>query len=249
MEAGQPASRNLARLYESLFTAVVRLKSGRMAFSQPEEVRRKIEHTLESIRRDSTRHGYDDATTEDAQFAAVAFIDEAVSPMAEAGDTGWAPLQQTRFNTLNAGEQFFDRLVSNLQKSDSPATADVLEVFALCLQLGFEGKYADNKTQLSKLVHDATGRVRKIRQTTFSISPDGNLGDEKTVAPPSQVSRRQQLLLRALIALPLLMLVFWLGFKLHLNSRARSVPLRTLEVVSSPMENSAPVGESEARGR
>ena len=46
------------------------------------------------------------------------------------------------FGHNRAGEVFFDHLRALLARQDSEETADCLEVFALCMLLGFKGRYA-----------------------------------------------------------------------------------------------------------
>ena len=76
----------------------------------------------------------------DAIFPVVAFVDELflTSDWTLKKDWQLKPLQRFYFNTTNAGSEFYDRL-SVLNKFGPDK--DVREVYALCMGLGFRGKY------------------------------------------------------------------------------------------------------------
>ena len=75
-----------------------------------------------------------------ALFAVVAYIDELLlcSDWEERKQWQHEPLQRIYFNTTSAGAEFYERL-NELNKFGPDR--DVREVFALCLGLGFRGKY------------------------------------------------------------------------------------------------------------
>jgi type VI secretion system protein ImpK len=78
------------------------------------------------------------------KFALVAFIDETVlSPTNDfplRKEWEQLPLQLEYFGEHLAGVKFFDRLAGLLDQPEKEA-ADLVEVYYLCLQLGFKGKY------------------------------------------------------------------------------------------------------------
>jgi type VI secretion system protein ImpK len=77
-------------------------------------------------------------------FAMVALLDESVLKLQSPAFAEWAqrPMQEEMFGHNRAGEVFFDHLRTLLARQDSEETADGLEVYALCMLLGFKGKYA-----------------------------------------------------------------------------------------------------------
>lgn len=111
------------------------------------------------------RQGMDQANrrepiqAEQALFAVCAFADEAVLASNWPGRTEWMrdKLQQIHFHTVNAGEEFYQRLVGlcgksarepldmslfeNMEQSRNSPQRDVLEVYVACLTLGFTGRY------------------------------------------------------------------------------------------------------------
>ncbi|MGD9971507.1 MAG: DotU family type IV/VI secretion system protein [Desulfatirhabdiaceae bacterium] len=98
----------------------------------------------------------------DALFAVCAFADETVLDSSWSGRTEWMKekLQRRRFNTDNAGEEFYHRLdalcnrmteqkmddatfFDHLQTPPDQELRQVLEVYAACLTMGFKGRYYD----------------------------------------------------------------------------------------------------------
>jgi type VI secretion system protein ImpK len=75
----------------------------------------------------------------EAQFAVVAWIDEAAMSRQWQGATQWrrAPLQRHFFSTTRAGVEFFQRL-----EALPEAASGAREVFGLALLSGFQGRYA-----------------------------------------------------------------------------------------------------------
>jgi type VI secretion system protein ImpK len=89
----------------------------------------------------------------EALYAVLSWADEIILNSAWTHRTQWRHLMLTSFGTLNAGEQFFQRLES------LPADArDIREVYYLCLQLGFEGTYA---------LGESTGQFRDLRRRLY----------------------------------------------------------------------------------
>lgn len=80
-----------------------------------------------------------------AWFAACAWLDEKLAPLrALTGNDANTRLQRRYFDTVNAGEEFFDRLDRLLaEQNDTPLTerADVIDLYAACIDLGFLGKH------------------------------------------------------------------------------------------------------------
>jgi type VI protein secretion system component VasF len=60
----------------------------------------------------------------------------------------WAPLQKDFYAAYNAGEIFFKSLDEILDEPNIPNI--VYQVYYTMLKRGFQGKYKDSKTQISK---------------------------------------------------------------------------------------------------
>jgi len=75
-----------------------------------------------------------------AKYPVVSLVDEMLQTSNWEEKAGWSknPLQRIYFNTTNAGAEFYNRL--NVLNKFGP-DRDIREVYALCLGLGFRGKY------------------------------------------------------------------------------------------------------------
>jgi type VI secretion system protein ImpK len=82
--------------------------------------------------------GIPDADTAEARYAIVAFIDERVLQSNWLGRAEWmsSPLQLQLYREYAAGENFFARMRALLNRG---ASTSALEVYYLCLALGFTG--------------------------------------------------------------------------------------------------------------
>jgi type VI secretion system protein ImpK len=97
---------------------------------------------------DAAALGIDERDTRLAAFALVAFADETIAEAGWIDRAQWPFLQYEYFNTRRAGEQFFEQLQQIQGKKydyaiwKDPAKAQLLEVYYLCLLLGFRGAWA-----------------------------------------------------------------------------------------------------------
>jgi type IV/VI secretion system ImpK/VasF family protein len=100
-------------------------------------IRDAVDGALQEARAAVSRAGRTAAEEEAATFAVVAWADETLvhCPGSEWGRR-IEPLQKQHFRTLNAGNEFFQRLAK--LGADS---AEVIEVYYTVLCLGFEGQY------------------------------------------------------------------------------------------------------------
>jgi type VI secretion system protein ImpK len=105
-----------------------------------DEVKRVLIALLQKSHDQVIEHGFDEAFFEQAKFPVVALIDEMLQCSDWAYKAEWQQnsLQRHYFETTSAGAEFFDRL-SELNKFGPER--DIREVYALCLGLGFRGKY------------------------------------------------------------------------------------------------------------
>jgi type VI secretion system protein ImpK len=112
------------------------------------------------------RAGYAAEQMDAARFAVVALIDERVLSLDAPIRSAWSAtlLQQHLFSTRNANEVFFDRLAI-FRPPGSPERADVLEVFHLCLCLGFRGRYREPAMSEARrhLIAEIAKEVRTAR--------------------------------------------------------------------------------------
>lgn len=131
-----------------------------------EGLRQRCLDLLSEFQSRATRSGYGPELVDAARYALVALIDERVMSLDAPIRDSWAssPLQIRLFEAFNAGEAFFERLAT-FRNPGSPDRADVLEVFHLCLCLGFKGRYGDPSLAdaRNQLVQQVANDIRAAR--------------------------------------------------------------------------------------
>lgn len=172
---------NLALHLQELFTAVVRLRSRRQEVGSAETFRNQVLHALKNAEQAARAQGYADEDIRLASFAIVAFLDESLLNLRLPVFNEWVrkPLQEELFGRHVGGEVFFDHLQELLGRRDAPETADVLEVYYLCLLLGYLGKYSiSSKGDLRALMGRAEDKINRIRKSSAAMSPQWALPEE-----------------------------------------------------------------------
>ena len=106
-----------------------------------DELQRRIAALFDQMTRRFREIGIPEEDATEVRYAIAAFIDEQLFRMEWPGRAQWLnrPLQLLYFNENTAGEGFYDHL-DMLRKQ--PAKANVVQVYYLLLELGFQGKYA-----------------------------------------------------------------------------------------------------------
>lgn len=212
----------LALLYEGILTAIVRVQSHRQTVDDLEAFRSRMKQALREIQDAAARRGHSAEDVREANFAVVAFLDETILTTQENG-TQWAgkSLGEELFDQRSAGELFFKRLENLRANRDSEELAEVLEVYYLCLLLGYEGKFAGgSKVELQLLATNLRERIERIFGRNSELSPDGSLPDEVLPLRTTQADPlNRQVLLFAAAALVLAVLCFF-GFSVHLSAKS-----------------------------
>jgi type VI secretion system protein ImpK len=184
----RPRVENLALLYQGLLTGIVRIRSGRQPIVNAKMFRSRTRDALAEVTREAMKRNYAAEHTMETDFALVALLDEVILSSHDASRDEWAvkPLQEELFGIATAGEVFFARIQKLLNRPDSAELADMLEVFYLCILLGFEGQYViGNKTELHLLADRIRQRIERIRNSDPRFSPSAWLPEESVfVATP-----------------------------------------------------------------
>ena len=209
--AARPRRGELALAFQEAFTAAVRLRNGRQRVADADAFRGQIKHLLATATRDATQAGYDPRSVKLGVYAYTAFLDESVLGSREPALASWArqSLQEEVFGEHMAGETFFARLDELMARQDSDETADLLEVFLLCLLLGFRGRYAaTDRGALDAHVRAAREKVARIRGGREPLSALWPLpADETLPTARDPWVRRLWVAAGAAFALALLLLV------------------------------------------
>src|SRR5512133_2449638 len=132
--------RSLAELSSECLMLIQQLRLAKNV-EDPGRLRAKTMDVLARFEREAKDSGFDAETTRNAEFALAAFLDEAVTALPFAEKDIWIanPIQSEMFGLNYAGEEIFRRLEELRRRPNEHL--QVLEVYYLCLVLGFKGKY------------------------------------------------------------------------------------------------------------
>jgi type VI secretion system protein ImpK len=215
---------NLALINQEILTATVRLRSNRQAVSDAESFRANAREALRLAEEEGRRRGYSEEEMQLARFATVAFLDESIlnSRLPVFADWSRKPLQEELFGVHVAGEIFFRNLEKLFKQSDSPGLADSLEVYYLCLLLGFAGRYSISAGGELRAIRQAVGeKIRRIRGDAPEFSPSWSPGEQ--AGPVSRSDPWVRRLMITAVACFALMLLLLLVCSLLDNSAAGHV--------------------------
>jgi type VI secretion system protein ImpK len=219
-QAGEPAhsTDNLALLYQGLLTGIVRIQARRQHVSDAESFRRRTKAALQEVERDAITAGYDGNDIKDTHFAVVAFLDSVVLNSNDPVRAEWErkTLQEELFGQTDAGVVFFEKLEHFRSRRDLDQLADILEIYLLCLLLGFEGRYSGRlRGELEVITEKVRRRIEDIRGRSGQISPSAGLPSETAPAPVMEHRIHNRDLLVALTFV-LFTIVCFIALKMHL---------------------------------
>jgi type VI secretion system protein ImpK len=217
-DAVSPGQSSLALLYDAVFTSIVRLQAQRQHIQDAESFRKRMKGTLQDIEQFSVSAGYDGQDIRDTHFAVIALLDSVVLHSDDPVRREWERrlLQEELFGQTDAGVVFFQKLAHFQTRRDSEQLANTLEVYLLCLLLGFEGQYSGGmRAELDSTVERIRRRIENIRGRSLQISPAGVLSGDPPPpeSVPIQGADRFRLFMFASIAFTVLC---FLVFKINL---------------------------------
>src|SRR6185437_6941117 len=157
---------NIALLFQEALTVVERLRANRQRVADPETFRAQIRNALKSAEQEALRRGYNAEDVRVATFAVVAFLDESILNSQNPIFADWPrkPLQEELFGVHVAGEIFFRNVERLLSRQDSEPLADLLELYQLCLLLGFRGRYSSTgSSEIRSVTSQIEEKIRRIR--------------------------------------------------------------------------------------
>jgi type VI secretion system protein ImpK len=210
----------LALVFQEVLTAIVRLRCNRQVAADADSFRAHVKQLLSSADRDARRLGYSGDDVALALYAVVAFLDESVLNSTQPMFASWPSrtLQEEIFGGHMGGEIFFQHLRQLLARQESEDLADLLEVFQLCLLLGFQGRYTAERGDLRAASAMTDDKIRRIR------GPFGELSSAWSPPSGEKLARSRDpwvrwLALAAVMFLLIAGLLFGL-FKVSLGSLA-----------------------------
>jgi type VI secretion system protein ImpK len=172
------SSNDLVTFAGPIFDLILRLKAGIVQPSN--ELRPQIAKLLKDFEDRALRYRHRESIIQVAKFGLASFVDETVLtnnfPLKEEWDK--YPIQLEHFGEHLAGNKFYEKLEAMLRQIE--VTADAVEVYYICMLLGFKGRYAvyeqDKFLKTMQKTADALVKVGKI--TKVELSPHWLVKDQ-----------------------------------------------------------------------
>jgi type VI secretion system protein ImpK len=221
---------NLALINQEILTAIVRVRTNRQAVSDAGMFRSHMLNALKVAEKEGVKAGYSPEDIRTGTTAVVAFLDESVLNSSNPAFSDWSrmPLQEELFGHHIAGETFFENVDRLLAHAETQDVADLLEVHALCLLLGYRGRYGLAGPEGTRSYIDSCmDKIRRIRGALTGLSPSWAVPQSGAIARPADAWVRP-LKFAALITVAVALL-FFIAFKLQLVSGTNAIHAMTMQ--------------------
>ena len=175
----QPQNRkSLPDFSSECFILILQLRSTN-DYGEANSLKLRVSEMFERFEKDARSAGIDGEKIKSAKFALVAFLDETIISSSWNQKDTWLsePLQIKLFDTFNAGEEFFTNLSELRLRTTN--NKDVLEIYYLCLSLGFKGKYQlQSPENLRRVIDDLNMELHpEMYNSIDAISPNAKPKD------------------------------------------------------------------------
>lgn len=225
----------LAEVAAPVFSLILQLR-GAHELGAAETLRQRVKALLEKTRREALRAGVAPEDTRAAEFALVAFLDETLLSSEWSERDAWVarPLQLELYERFDAGEEFFDRLDG--LRANPGLHAEVIEVFYLCMALGFKGRYQlHGQEELHRLIEETQAELaRQPGMQPGPLAPHGRPRDPVAAEVRSRLPAWAVLAVVALIGL-----LLYAGASVFI-SRSADTAARDIERMAEPELLEAP---------
>ena len=166
--------KSIMDLASECFILILQLRSTN-DYGDAENLKSRAYEMFERFEDNSRRMGIDNEKIKLSKFALVAFLDETIISSQWALKDHWLsePLQIKLFDTFNAGEEFFNHMAELRLRSSQ--NKEILEIYYLCLSLGFKGKYQlQSPENLRRIIDDLNLELHPDAfRSIDTISPNG----------------------------------------------------------------------------
>ena len=165
-----------------LFDLILRLKAG--IVSPSNDLRPQVAGMLNDFEKRAERYRFSSKIVQVSKFALASFVDETVLtnnfPMRNEWERN--PLQLEYFGEQLAGNKFFEKLASMLSQIE--VTQDAVEIYYVCMLLGFKGRYAvyEQEKLLAIMQETANALVKVGKIKPVELSPNW-LANDQPVPP------------------------------------------------------------------
>lgn len=215
----QKRPQSLALLYQECITALVRVRAGEVRVDNA-SFRMRAKRAIEDAEKRAAELQFDRADIRKASLAVVGLLDEVALGSGAFDRTDWhrLPLALEMYEEPRAGQVVFSQLEDSLAAGAGTLKhAQLLEVYMICLLLGFEGRYSGRPDELRAIIDRLRGRISEIKPWGGPLCPEVEVQNEAEPPAPAPAAKPKldRLLLLGIIAGGGAILLFLL-FKLHL---------------------------------
>lgn len=170
-----------------VFDLILRLKAGIVQPSM--DLRPKIHSLLEDFEKRGERYRFSSKIIQVSKFALASFVDETVLTNNFQLKEEWEKnaLQLEYFGEQLAGNKFFEKLQAMLKQID--VTADAVEIYYVCMLLGFKGRYAiyEKEKLLATMQQTANALVKAGKIKPVELSPHWLANDQPEPPQPRKM--------------------------------------------------------------
>jgi type VI secretion system protein ImpK len=164
----------IAKFSSEFFMFVLHLRRTE-ELGNPATLREAARSALQRLEQNAKKAQVDYENFQHAKFALVAFLDETCGVVRWSQAEAWKrnPMQFELYQRYDAGEQFFERL--SFLRKDVGKYLEAIEVYYLCIVLGFKGKYQFvGREQLVGLQEQLHREIKSVvRHHTGKLAPEG----------------------------------------------------------------------------
>jgi type VI secretion system protein ImpK len=220
MNDSPPRTHSLASCYENSITTILRLGGQQQAVQNSQVFRGNIRAALKAAMEQAKTVSYSSEMIQLSFSAVVAFLDESVLMLQSPTFADWPqrPLQEELFGHSRMGEVFFENLRGLLHRQDSQETTDCLEVYCICLLLGYRGRYAlAGGGEIETFIRQIREKIGRFRGQPLFLRAGGPPPEVKQARATDRWSRGLGI---AALCLLLAMLLAFGGFWFVLSSAA-----------------------------
>lgn len=183
----------IASVFQEILTAVVRIRAGRQQIPSTEQFRQQMRGALAAAQEEAVRRGYNREQASLAAQAVVAFLDESIFNSGTQLMNEWVrqPIGPEYFHQHVAGEVFFQNVRELLTGDNSRPVADLLELYQLCLLLGYRGRFGTGREgDVRAIIDRIAEKTQRIHGPTGLLQPDWRPANESVPEAPNPWRQR-----------------------------------------------------------
>ncbi len=210
---------SLALSFQEVITVILRTRFQTQRAQDSETFRASIRRMISQAVQEVRALGYSDETAQMSLYAIIGFLDESVLNSQDPTFADWSrrPLQEEMFGGHFAGELFFRHVADLLNRPESHEVADALELHAVCLLLGYRGRFAfGDAGEIHNILRRIRDKIVRIRGPVALFRPTA----APPVARPPSGDKWSRILGLTAVLLFVLTLAAFLGYMLLLKPSA-----------------------------